>query len=145
MNLTALIASSVLSALSGGYLAWQLQAHQITKLTLEHTNERIAIQWANRAATERHQSQLAEAQVHAASRGIALRRAAAGAAAAGNGLRVTSADAVRTAASDPATCDAIVSAYAAVLAEATDFAGEVASEADLCFSDLQTMNESWAK
>ena len=141
MNLLIAIVAAALGFVS----AWQLQAHQITKLTLEHTNERIAIQWANRAASERHQSQLAEAQVHAASRGIALRRAAAGAAAAGHGLRLTSADAVRTAASDPATCDAIVGAYAAVLAEATDFAGGVASEADLCFSDQATLKEAWPK
>ena len=137
--------TSAIGIAAGFAMAWQLQAHTIIKMELTHANERITIQRAARVASERHIAAVSQAQANAASRVVALRRDAAGAAAAGNGLRITSDSAVRTAASDPATCDAIVRTYAAVLAEATDFAGGVASEADLCFSDLQTMNESWAK
>jgi len=62
---------------------------------------------------------------------------------AGNGLRLTSTSAVRTATDNADACAAIVATYDAILAEGRGFIQEVAGAADQCFSDLKTVNDAW--
>jgi hypothetical protein len=136
---------ALVSAVAGFVLAWQLQAHQIVKLKLEHTNERISQQRAARAATERHQAQIAAAQAASANRGVRNRAAADGAANAGNGLRLATAAAVRTVTADPTSCSDTAAALGAVFDEAVGELQTMAATCDRHVSDIQTLTESWHK
>ena len=139
-----LIAASVSAALGFGS-AWQLQAGNITKINLDAANERIAIQRAARTNAERQTAQLATAQSNAAGRAVVLRGHVRSAAIVGDGLRVKTVDAVRTANDDPTTCNAIVSAYGAVVDSSSRFIQDVSADADRCHIDLELMRESWPR
>jgi hypothetical protein len=115
MNL-ALI-SSLVAASAGFAVAWQLQAHQIVKMELEDANTRIEIQRNARQTLERHMQTVGKAQDDATSRGVVLLAAAVRAADAGSGLRIASADTVRTASADTATCLASVAKYDQLITE----------------------------
>ena len=143
MNLTVVVA--LVSAAAGAALAWQLQAHQIVRLELEQSNERMSIQRAARATLERNMSQNAAAQVAAANRGIRNRAAAGVASDVGNGLRLTTAATVRTVEADPSTCDSIIAAYSAVVDTSSKFIQAVSRDADQCHSDLTLTQEAWPK
>jgi len=143
MNL-ALI-TSLIGAAAGFGLAWQLQAHQITKMELQNANERIAVARATRATLERNQSQIATAQAAAAKRNVRIRTAAGAAGDAGNGLRITSTATVRSAEADPSSCNSIIAAYSAMVTTGSEFIQEVARDADQCHSDLQLMTDAWTK
>lgn len=136
---------ALVSAVAGFALAWQLQAHQIVKLELEKTNERISQQRAARAASERHQAQIAAAQVASANRGIRNRAAAGVASDVGNGLRLTTAAAVRAVTGDPAACSDTAAALGAVFNEAVGELQTLAATCDRHVSDIQTLTESWQK
>ena len=139
-----LISGAVAGAVGFG-LAWQLQNGAITKLELEHANSRIESQRTARTQAERLTAQLATAQNNATTRGVVLRADADRTRDIGNGLRIKTADTVRSAASDPAACNAIVSAYDSILSEGGGFIQEVASGLDQCQSDLTLMKESWPR
>lgn len=143
MNLTVVVA--LVSAAAGAALAWQLQAHQIVKLELEQSNERMSIQRAARATLERNMSQNAAAQVAAANRGIRNRVAAGVASDVGNGLRLTTAAAVRAVTDDPAACSDTAAALGAVFNEAVGELQTLAATCDRHVSDIQTLTESWQK
>lgn len=143
MNLTLI--TTTIAAAAGFALAWNLQAHQITKQELTHANERITIQRAARQTLERYQATLAEAQADSAKRNVRVRTDSDRAGDSGNGLRLTSTAAVRTATDDPAACSSIVAAYGSVVTESSEFIQAVAADADQCHSDLQLMQESWPK
>lgn len=142
--LTTAIAAGF-AGVAGFGLAWQLQAGNITQLELDHAQQRIEIARANRVAAERATSAVAVAQNNAAGRAVVLRRDADGSRNAGNGLRIASTAAVRTATDDPATCNSIIAAYSAVATASSDFIERVARDADQCHSDLQLINEAWPK
>ena len=72
MNITLI--ATVVSAAAGFGLAWNLQAHQITKQELTHANERIATARASRAALERTTGAVIKAQNDATGRVVVLRR-----------------------------------------------------------------------
>ena len=139
-----LIAASIAAILGFG-TAWQLQAGNITQLELKAANERIAIQRASRQVIERQTAQLATAQSNAAGRAVVLRRDVRSAALVGDGLRIKTADAVRSANDDPATCNTIVAAYSAVVDSSSRFIQDVSADADRCHIDLELMRESWPR
>ena len=141
MNLTVI--ASLISAAAGAALAWQLQAHQIVKLELEQSNERMSIQRAARATLERNMSQNAAAQTDSAKRSVRVRVDSDGSRNAGNGLRLTSAAAVRTSEDFTDACRAIVAAYDSVVTASSDFIQDVARDADQCHSDIQLMQDAW--
>ena len=143
MNITLI--SAAIAGVIGFGLAWQLQSGNITKINLEQKDERIAIQRAARQTIERQTAQLATAQSNAAGRAVVLRGHVRSAAIVGDGLRVKTVDAVRTANDDPTTCNAIVSAYGAVVDSSSRFIQDVSADADQCHIDLALMREAWPK
>ena len=136
---------ALVSAVAGFALAWQLQAHQIVKLKLEHTNERISQQRAARAASERHQAQIATAQTAARKRDVRVRVDSDRAGNAGNGLRIASTATVRASEDFTDACRAVIAAYDTVVAAGSDFIQRVSTDADQCHSDIQLMQEAWPK
>lgn len=143
MNIAVI--TSLIASIAGFGLAWQLQGHQITKLNLEHANERITIQRAARQTLERYQATLAEAQADSAKRNVRVRTDADGSRNAGNGLRIASTATVRAVEADPSTCNSIITAYDAVVAAGEEFIREVARDADQCHSDIKMMQDAWPK
>lgn len=142
--LTTAIAAVVAGAAGFG-LAWQLQAGNISEINLGAANERIAIQRAARQTLERVTGQIATAQTAARKRDVRVRVDSDRAGNAGNGLRLASTAAVRTAEADPTTCNSIITAYSAVATASSDFIERVARDADQCHSDLQLIQEAWPK
>ena len=147
MRITAIIAiiAALFGAGSGFYAAWHIQSGNITKIELEAANERMAQQRAAHAVKERQTDAVITSQNAATVRARGINRAADAAASSGNGLRVATADTVRAATADPDSCNAIVAAYSAVVNASSDFIRRVASDADRCHSDQQTLTESWPK
>ena len=147
MNLTAIsaLAGAVIAAPLAWGTAWHIQGTRITQMRLEHANERIATQRAARAALERSLSRLDQAQNDAQARRVVIAADSRRAGDAGNGLRLTSTSAVRTATDNADACAAIVATYDAILEEGRGFIQEVAGAADQCFSDLKTVNDAWPK
>lgn len=143
MNLTAI--TSIISAVAGFAVAWQLQAHQIVKLNLERANERIALQQASRAANERNTTALIQAQNNAAVRDRVVRGNAAATGAAGNGLRITTASTVRAAAESTDTCPNSAAALAVVSDQCFAELQGLAEVADRHVNDIKTLIEAWPK
>jgi hypothetical protein len=143
MNITLI--ATVISAAAGFGLAWNLQAHQLTKKDLNHAQERIEIQRAARATLERNMSQVATAQAASAKRGIRIRTDVDSSRNAGNGLRIASASAVRAAAESVDTCPVATAALAAVFDQCVGELQTLAERADGHVSDIQTLTESWPK
>jgi len=137
--------SGAVAGVVGFGLAWQLQAGNITQLELDNANERIAIQRTARQNAERHATQLATAQANATTRGVVLRAAAVSAADVGNGLRIKTADAVRTAAIDPAACSDTAATLGKLFTASTDEYRKLAEIADRHASDSQALIESWPR
>lgn len=147
LNLT-LIASLISAGIAGaaGFgLAWQLRTGTIAEIKLEQANERISLQRAARQNTERLVTQYAAAQSNATNRSVVLRADAVSAGNAGNGLRIKTADAVRTASSDPAACADRAAALGVVFNEAVTELTALAASADRHASDAQTLIEAWPK
>jgi hypothetical protein len=120
---------SLASAAAGFFLAWQLQAHDITKINLEHANERISVARANRAVLERQSNAIIKAQNDAAALVAGMRRDTATARTVSDGLRSDTAAAVRTAASDPAACPDTAKTLAVVFDQCTGAFVEMAGHA----------------
>ena len=141
MNI-ALITSAI-AATAGFSLAWNLQAHQITKMELTHANERISIQRSARQTLERVTSQIAQAQTDSAKRSVRVRVDSDGSRNAGNGLRLASTATVRASEDFTDACRSIIAAYDSVVTASSDFIQDVARDADQCHSDIQLMQEAW--
>lgn len=143
MNFT-IITSAVSIALGFGG-AWSLRGHQIDKLKLDQANERISLQRAARATLERSLSNSTQAANNATLRGVAIRSNAAGTAAAGNGLRLTTEATVRAATDNPAACSQSAAALGAVFDLCSTELQSLAEKADRHVSDLQTLMAAWPK
>ena len=130
---------------AGFGLAWQLQAHTITQIHLDTVNERISIQRANRTATEGLMQRIQSAQANATARVVNLRTAVDRTRDVGLGLRVKTADTVRSAASDPAACSDAAAALGAIFDNAVTELTSLAAIADRHASDVQMMQEAWPK
>lgn len=143
MNIT--IIASLIASIAGFSLAWQLQTGNITKLTLEHANERISIQRAARATLERSMSQVAAAQAASTKRSVRVRVDSDGSRNAAGGLRIATANTVRSAASDPATCSLAAATLGELFTESVTAYRELAETADRHASDIQLMQDAWPK
>ena len=143
MNLTLI--ATVISAAAGFAAAWQLQAHQLTKLTLEHANERIAIQRAARATIERTSNAVIQAQNAAAGRVAVLKRDADTVRVAAVGLRDDLDATRRAAASSIDACNYHAATVSELLVEAVGVGRELAQACDGHASDVRTLTEAWPK
>jgi hypothetical protein len=143
MNFTIFI--SLASAAAGFFLAWQLQAHDITKLKLEHTNERISIQRAARATIERTSNAVIQAQNNAATRAVVLRRDADAARAAADSLRDDIDVASRAAATSLDACTVTATTYGRLLIASTEEYRKLAADCSVHVSDIRTLVEAWPK
>ena len=147
MNMT-LIAAAISAALAGSIgfgAAWTLQGRTIDELKLGAANERIATQRAARQAIERATDDVRKAQESASARIAVLGRELADARKSSDGLRDTSAAAVRTVAESPETCGRITHAYDLILTESRDFIQEMAADVGRCHSERQALNDSWPR
>ena len=148
MNLTTLIASLISAAAAGatGFgLAWRLQTATINDLKLEQKDERISLQRAARATIERQQSAVSLAQAAAVQRRRDLDAVRRDSDTALDGLRNATAAAVRAASESLDACNRVVATHGDILAECSGTLQKVAGDADQCFSDIQTLEESWPK
>lgn len=147
MNLTLIV--SLVTALCAGAVGYGTAAHfgnvKITELRLEYANERIAIQRANRANTERLASAVTQAQDEAKRRIADLMRDADRARKSSDGLRDTSTSTVRIVTESPATCPAVTAAYRDILAEGSSFIQEVVADVDKCSIERQALIDAWPR
>ena len=141
MNLTAI--SALLAGAIGFSIAWHIQGQTITEMELAN---------ATRIATESHEAyrrlekdttQIVVAQNNKVVRDAVLRADAGAAIAAGNGLRIASADAMRAAQASTAACLASVATYDELLSTVVSTGGRMASEADGWESDAVMLHDSW--
>ena len=139
------IIAGAVAAVVGFGLAWQLQAGNITQIELDAANDRIALQRTARQNAERYVAQVATAQANATTRGVVLRAAAASASYVGDGLRIKTADAVRSAASDPAASADAAAALGAVFNQCSAELESMGAVADRHASDAQTLVDSWPR
>jgi len=143
-----LIASLISASLAGsaGFgIAWRLQTATINTMELENANERINQQRTARQTLERHMQTVATAEASAAVR-VTRNRADAGRAGdSGSGLRIASADTVRAASADTATCLASVAQYDQLLGAVVEAGGRMASEADGWENDALKLHSAWPK
>ena len=143
MNITLI--SGAAAAVVGFGLAWQLQAGNITQIELDAANDRIAIQRTARTTLERHMQTVAAAEASSAVR-VTRNRADAGRAGdSGLGLRIASADTVRAANADTATCLASVAKYDQLLNEVVESGGRMAVEADGWENDALKLHSAWPR
>lgn len=143
MNITAIIAA-VSAAVSFG-VGWQLQGIRIDHLKAEYANERLAIEQSSRKQLADAAEKVASAQVAAKVATDRLKRDAAGAVVADNGLRDTLASAVRAAHTDLQTCTRQVDAIGELLTASTDLSRRLATEADEWSVQAVTLQDAWPK
>ncbi len=139
------IAVVVLSAAAGFALAWQLQAHQITKLTLEHANERIEIQRAARVVADRASTAVIVAQNNATNRVSVLRRELDSARGTASGLRDDIDVAMRASATSIDACAIAARTSGELLAICADRYIDVAGKAQGHVSDYRAVVEACQK
>lgn len=138
-TLITIAISAVLSFFVGLGVAWELQAGTISEIKLEHANERIAIQRANRTQAERHLAQISAAQARSTVRAIQLRTDAAAVGNAGNGLRISTANSVRAVTTDPALCSDTAAAFAELFTDSSTAYAELAEKAERHTIDIQEL------
>jgi len=147
VNLT-LIASLISAAVAGaaGFgLAWRLQTATINQMELDDANQRISLQRAARQTIERQQTAVIVAQDAADKRRRALDAVRRNSDSALDGLRNATAAALRAAGESLDACTRVVKTYDLVFTESASLNAKVAGDADQCFSDQQTLIESWPK
>ncbi len=143
-----LIAAAVSAALAGSIgfgAAWTLQGRSIDAMKLEAANDRIAQQRSTRQAIERATTHVREAQESASNRIATLNRELADVRVVADGLRNTSAAAVRASAESPEACSRVTHAYDLILAESRDAIQEMAGYADQCSIERQALSDGWPK
>ena len=147
MNLTILTSaiSAAIAGAAGFWLAWQLQAGNITQLKLEHANERITQGRAARVVADRQQNTIIAAQNAAAGRAVAMRRDDAGLRTVVDGLR-DDLDVTRRAAGTVIdACNRHAATVSQLLVESATVNRELAQAADGHASDVRTLSEAWPK
>jgi hypothetical protein len=143
MNITLI--ATIVSAAAGFAVAWNLQAHQITKQELNHANERISIQRAARATIERTSNAVIQAQNNAASRVAVHRLAAADARGAVERLRDELDVATRAANTSFDACTVAAATTSGLLHQCAARYSELADKAQGHVSDVRTLMEAWPK
>jgi hypothetical protein len=139
-----LITSAIAAAIGFGS-AWQLQAWRMDAYKLEVTNDRISQQRTARLTLERSMQAVATAEASAATRSTRNRADAVRAGDSGNGLRIASTAAVRTANADTATCLASIAIYDELLNEVVGSGGRMAAEADGWENSALKLHGAWPK
>lgn len=140
----ALITSAI-AATAGFALAWNLQAHQITKMELTHANERISIQRAARATIERTSNAVIQAQNAAAGRVAVIKRNADSLRVSVDGLRDDLDVTARAAASTIDACNRHAATVSGLLITSATRYRELAQTCDGHVSDVKTLIDSWPK
>lgn len=143
MNI-ALITSAI-AATAGFALAWNLQAHQITKMELTHANERISIQRAARATIERTSNAVIKAQNDAAGRVAVIKRNADSLRVSVDGLRDDLDVTARAAASTIDACNRHAATVSGLLIASATRYRELAQTCDGHVSDVKTLIQAWPK
>jgi hypothetical protein len=143
MNITLIV--STVAAAAGFAVAWNLQAHQITKQELNHAQERIEIQRAARVVADRASTAVIVAQNNAATRGAVLRRDADAARTAASGLRDDLDIASRAAATSLDACTVTATTFGRLLIASTEEYRKLAADCSVHVSDIRTLVEAWPK
>ena len=143
MNFT--IITSLVSAIAGFAVAWNLQAHQLTKQELNHANERIAIQRASRAALERNTGAVIAAQNAAAARVAVIKRESDATRASADGLRGDLDITRRAAETSIDACNRYSNTVSQLLVASSTVNRQLAQACDGHVSDLQTLMQAWPK
>jgi hypothetical protein len=143
VNLTLIV--SLVAAAAGFAGAWNLQAHQITKLTLEHANERIASARVARATIERTTTAVIQAQNAAAGRVAVLRKQSDAAVVAADGLREQIDITQRASATTIDACNRYSIAIGGLLNQCAQRYRELGDQATGHVSDIRTLTEAWPK
>ena len=119
---------------------WRMDAKERERVEQELNDERV------RAATQiRREEAVIVAQNQAQARARSLRLDADGARAAADGLRVATAEALRTAATSHAACTERAAAIRVVLDQCGAAYQELGAVADRHTSDIQTLMAAWPK
>ena len=143
MNLTLI--TSTIAAAAGFALAWNLQAHQITKLTLEATHERLAQHRAAHLVKERQTDAVIQAQNAAAGRVAVMRRESAAVGTELDGLRDDLDVTRRPAGTALAACNYHAATVSQLLVESATVNRELAQACDGHASDVRTLMDAWPK
>lgn len=143
MNITLI--ATVVSAAAGFGLAWNLQAHQITKKDLNHAQERIEIQRAARLVADRASTAVIVAQNDAAGRAVVLRRDADAARSAASGLRDEIEVASRAAATSIDACTVTATTYGRLLIASVEEYRGLAAVCSRHVSDIRTLVDAWPR
>jgi hypothetical protein len=143
MNITLIV--STVAAAAGFAVAWNLQAHQITKQELNHAQERIEIQRAARVVADRASTAVIVAQNNAATRGAVLRRDADAARTAASGLRDDLDIASRAAATSLDACTVTATTFGRLLIASTEEYRSLAAVCSGHVSDIRTLVEACQK
>ena len=143
MNFTLIL--SAITAAAGFGLAWNLQAHQITKMELTHANERIATARASRAALERTTGAVIKAQNDAQARVAVIKRNADSLRANADGLRDDLDTTMRAAATSIDACNRYSAAVSRLFVESVEASRSLAQACDGHVSDIRTLTEAWPK
>ena len=141
----AALAVAALSAAAGFGLAWNLQAHQLTKQDLNHANERMAYQRQAHQVKERQTDAVIAAQNAGAVRAVALKRDAAAAHVAADWLRDDLTAIGSAAASSIDARNRHAATVSELLVESASLNRELAQACDGHASDVRTLMEAWPK
>lgn len=143
MNLT-FISYAIAAALGFG-AAWTLQGRAIDSLKLEKKDERIARDYAARAAIERSTSAVIKAQNGAVVLATKSRADADSARTELDGLRVATETALRTASSSLDACIVGAAAATKLLNQCGAEYQALGERADRHTNDIKTLTEAWPK
>ena len=144
MFITAAIAAAIAGA-SGFALAWRLQSATILEMTNDAQQTRILAQRVARATIERTTSAVITAQNNAASRVAGLRADADASRAGLDGLRTSTAAAMRAASGSLDACNQSAAALGVVQSLCATELQALAERCDGHVSDLTLMREAWPK
>ena len=142
MNLYFTLASYAAAAASGFSVAWQLQAGTISDIHLEAAHELMQQQADARDEAERRIAQVTAAQNSAQTRLRAVVADRGRADLVGNGLRLTTAETVRTATENPAACADHAATLGIVFDQCSARLIEVATDADRWASEAIAQHEA---
>ena len=143
MNFTLIV--SAITAAAGFGLAWNLQAHQITKLELNHAEQRIAVARATRAALERNSTAVIQAQNDSAARVAVIKRNSDTLRVSADGLRDDLDTTMRAAATSIDACNRYSAAVSGLLVESVEVSRSLAQACDGHVSDIRTLMQAWPK
>lgn len=142
MNLYFTLASYAVAAASGFAVAWQLQAGTISDIRLEAAHELMQQQADALDEAEQRIAQVTAAQNSAQTRIRAVVADRGRADLVGNGLRITTAETVRTAAENPAACADHAATLGVVFDQCSARLVEVATDADRWTSQAIEQHEA---